>query len=389
MPPAAPLGAFGLIWFCYFGAMGTYTPFAPLWFKELGFSTLLIGAIASAQAWTRVLAPYAWGWLGDHSGSRVRLLRLSAGLSLLAAGGLLWSRSPLAVTACVVLLFLANGGVVPLAEATLARHLQTAQGGLDSGRYGRVRMWGSAGFIASVILLGLAFQYGGILLFAWLVPLTWGLLLAATLRLHASSDPPVAHEAAPPVWQVLRRPVVAWTFVSIFFTVLAHTGLYAFFSLFLDEQGHGKSVVGMLWAVSIAMEIVFFWWQGRFFARFAVHAWLQVAALAAMLRFAGTAAFGAHLAVLVLLQLLHALSFAAHHAACIACVNQYFAGALRARGQALYTVLGYGCPGVIGGVAGGWLGERLGFGSVFWAATAAAAVAWACARHARKLAAAT
>jgi PPP family 3-phenylpropionic acid transporter len=51
-------------------AIGLFNPYAPLWFKELGFSTLAIGSIASLQAWTRVVAPYAWGWLGDHGGRR-------------------------------------------------------------------------------------------------------------------------------------------------------------------------------------------------------------------------------------------------------------------------------------------------------------------------------
>ena len=31
--------------------------------------------------------------------------------------------------------------------------------------------------------------------------------------------------------------------------------------------GMGKSTVGALWAVSVAAEIAFFWWQGRFFDR--------------------------------------------------------------------------------------------------------------------------
>jgi PPP family 3-phenylpropionic acid transporter len=42
---------------------------------------------------------------------------------------------------------------------------------------------------------------------------------------------------------------------------------------------------------------------------------------------------------------------------------------LRGRGQALYTVLGYGLSGVLGGVAGGALSERFGFAAVFWAAS--------------------
>jgi MFS transporter, PPP family, 3-phenylpropionic acid transporter len=75
---AAPFRRFAALWFCYFAAIGAFNPYAPLWFKELGFSALAIGGIASLQAWSRVLAPYGWGWLGDHRGSRVKLIRAAA-----------------------------------------------------------------------------------------------------------------------------------------------------------------------------------------------------------------------------------------------------------------------------------------------------------------------
>jgi PPP family 3-phenylpropionic acid transporter len=86
--------------------------------------------------------------------------------------------------------------------------------------------------------------------------------------------------------------------------------------------------------------------------------------------------------VLVLAQALHAFTFAAHHAACIALVHRHFPGRLRGRGQALYTVLGYGVPGVLGGVAGGWLIEHQGFAAVFWAAALSGLLALLCARRA-------
>lgn len=374
---AAPLRAFGALWFCYFAAIGAFNPYAPLWFKELGFSTLAIGTIASLQAWTRVLAPYGWGWLSDHRGRRARLVQAAAALALLAALGMLGARSYAAVATCVVLLYLANGGIVPLSEATLARHLSVG-GSLDAGRYGRVRMWGSVGFIVAVLVFGALLEHAGIGWFPWVAAAASALLLAAALQLPDTPEPAQGHERSPPVWQVLRQPAVAWFFASVFFTVLAHTGLYTFFSLSLDAQGMAKSTVGLLWAVSVAAEIAFFWWQGRFFGRFTPHQWLACAAAAAALRFAATAAFGGSIGVLVLAQSLHALSFAAQHAACIAIITQHFPGSLRGRGQALYSVLGYGLSGVVGGVGGGWLSTRLGYASVFWAASAVALVGLAC-----------
>lgn len=379
--PTASLARFGTLSFFYFAAIGLFNPYAPLWFQSLGFSTLLIGGIAALQSWTRVFAPYAWSWSGDHSGRRAELIRIAAFGSLLAALGLMGVRAAVPVAVVTLLMFVANSGVVPLYEALLSQHLHTAQG-IDAARYGRVRMWGSVGFIAAVTSFGALLQYTGIEIFPAFVACMNLLLLAAALRLPATHTAAVHAEAAPPVLPLLRRPEVAWFFASTFFTVLAHTSLYAFFSLYLVSLGYGKWAVGALWAVSVVVEIVFFWFQGRWFPRLSAHRWLEVVAAVTTLRFAATAAGGAWAPVLLLAQLTHAITFAAHHAACIALVHRLFPGRLRGRGQALYTMLGYGISGVLGGLGGGWLISVFGFQTVFWAAAVCGLAAWGCARQA-------
>jgi PPP family 3-phenylpropionic acid transporter len=371
---------FGALSLTYFAAIGLFNPYAPLWFQSLGFSTLVIGSIASLQSWTRVFAPYAWSWVGDHGGRRVELIRLAAAGALLAALGLLGVRAAVPVAVVTALMFAANGGVVPLSEATLA-HLLNTSDGIDSARYGRVRMWGSVGFIVAVTLFGALLEIVGIGIFPLFVAAMNALLLWAALRLPATRAEAVHADAAPPVLPLLRRPEVAWFFASVFFTVLAHTSLYAFFSLYLVSLGYGKAAVGALWAVSVAAEIVFFWTQARWLPGLAPQRWLQIVAGVTVLRFVATAGGGAYAPVLVLAQLSHAVSFAAHHSACISLVSRWFPGRLRGRGQALYTTLGYGLSGLLGGVGGGWLISHLGFAAVFWAAALCALAGWACARQ--------
>ncbi len=397
-PAERPLRAFAGLWLAYFATIGLFNPYAPLWLQSLGMSTLAIGAIASLQAWTRLLAPYAWSWAADHSGARVALIRLAAagcllgalGLALApvvapvvapalargAAGQALWLTTWL-IPCLVALLFLANGGIVPLAEAALAQ-LLTGPNGLDAARYGRVRMWGSVGFITAVLAAGVALQPLGIAVFPWLVVTLNLALVAVAWRLPSGHEDRHAGASAPPVLPLLRQPAVAWFLASVFFTVLAHTSLYAFFSLFLVHGGYGKQAVGALWAVSVAMEILFFRLQGRWFNRLSPHGWLAVAAGVTALRFAGMALAGAQLWWLVLAQLTHAVTFAAHHAACIAVVSRHFPGRLRGRGQALYSALGYGLSGLLGGVGGGWLVERFGFAALYGAATLAGLLALGC-----------
>jgi PPP family 3-phenylpropionic acid transporter len=180
---------------------------------------------------------------------------------------------------------------------------------------------------------------------------------------------------------------VAWFFASTFFTVLAHTVLYAFLSLYLAHLGYGKAAIGAMWAVSVAMEIAFFWFQGRLLGRTSLHRWLEWVGAISALRFAAIAAAGSVPAVLVLAQMSHAITFGAHHATCIAMIHRLFPDRLRGRGQALYTILGYGLSGVLGGVGSGWLIEHIHFEAAFIASSVAAIIAWACARQASRAAA--
>ncbi len=348
-----------------------------MWFQHLGYSVLAIGTLVSLQSATRLLTPYAWGWLADHTGRRVALLRVAVAASLLCSLGLLVQPSYGFVAAVVVALFLCTAGVIPISEAALTRWV-SHEGTLDAGRYGRVRLWGSVGFIVAVSAGGFALQAIGVERFPWLVvALLAGLLLAA-MRLPAQVEPVHAAGGGGGAMAVLRQPVVAWFFAGVFLTVLAHNALYAFFSLYLADLGYTKGTIGLIWALGVAVEVAWFWFQGRWFPRLAPHRWLTIAAVVTALRLAAVAAFGAQAWVLVLAQCTHAITFAAQHTACIAVINQHFSGSLRGRGQALYTVLGYGASGVLAGVGGGALAQTFGYTAVFWAASAGALLAAGC-----------
>lgn len=376
-PERRALIAFGSVSFAYFAYTGLFSTYAPLWLQSLGFGTLAIGSLASMQAATRLVGPYAWGWLADHSGARTTLLRWAVALALASSLGYLGAQSWPWIVAITVALFLCTSGVIPLNEAALA-HLVSRDGALDAGRYGRVRVWGSVGFILAVAGSGFVLQWLDVARFPLLVVALLALLLAAALRL-----PPVreaahtAHSAAGAL-AVLRRPPVAWFFAGVFFTVLAHTSLYVFFSLYLAALGYATAAIGLMWSLAVVVEMGWFWFQGRWVRRLTMHGWLLLAALATLLRFAAIAALGDVAWVLVLAQGLHAITFAAQHTACIGLISEHFPGRLRGRGQALYTVLGYGASGVIGGVAGGALSEAWGYRAVFWAAAAAGGVAALC-----------
>jgi MFS transporter, PPP family, 3-phenylpropionic acid transporter len=366
----------------YFAHIGFFNPYLTLWLKDLGLPILVISLLASVQSVTRVFAPYVWGAVSDHTGERVRLLRFSAAVALVASIGLWIPGGPWWVALVLLVLFTHTSSMMGLTEAAMA-HLVAG----DWGRYGRIRLWGSAGFLLTVFAAGGWFERFGMGHFPAWASITLLVVLVCTWRLPDVREPPAAHaDARAPVWPVLRQPVVRWFFGALFFHVMAHFAIYAYFSLYLDSMGYSKAMIGTLWAVSVVMEIGWFFAQGKLLGRFTMPHWLYACGLAAVVRMAMIGGMSQWLVALFLAQMLHALTFAAHHTACIAVVSQYFPGRLRGRGQALFTVVGYGFGGAIGVLAGGAIAERWGFGAVFWVAAALCAVGTYCAWRVNRLA---
>lgn len=370
----------------YFAHIGFFNPYLPLWLKEAGYGLLAISVLTSVQSLTRLVAPYGWGWLSDHTGERVKLLRFCATSAMIISAALWLKLSFAALVLVLLLMFLNTSAMMPMSEAAMA-HLVSQGGSFDPKKYGRVRLWGSMGFLLTVFAAGAWFEHFGLQDFpAWTVA-SLALVVLSVWRLPDLKEAHPAHTEALPVWPVLRQARVRWFFLALFFHVLSHMGIYVFFSLYLDELGYSKTMIGLLWAVSVIVEIGWFFTQSRWLPWLSARAWLVLCAGVMLVRMVITFSAADVLVCLLVAQALHAITFATHHSVCIALVSEMFPGRLRGRGQALYTVLGYGLPGVLGGLAGGALSASWGLVTVFQAAAVCAALgtvsAWCCWRTAR------
>ena len=381
-PASAPVSVapFAGLSIAYFAHAGFFSTYLPLWLKHLGYGVQAIGLLVAIGSATRLFGPYLWGWLSDHTNARTRLMRWAAALALLGGLALPWEPVVLWLGLALLLLYTATSALMPLSEAALAQ-VVTRDGVFDSHRYGRVRLWGSLGFLLTVLVAGTWFETHGMATFSWGAVLSLAAITLAVWRLPELKDPPHPNTGKPAMAPVLRQPAVRWFLASVFLHVMAHMPLYLYLSLYLDELGYSKTFIGVAWALSVLIEIAWFFGQGRWFGRFRPATWLTLAATVAVLRMGLIAGGASWWWLLLLAQLLHAVTFAAHHTACIALLTEHFPGSLRSRGQGLYAVIGYGLPGVLMGLGGGWLSARLDLSAVFWVATASSALAiWSTSR---------
>jgi PPP family 3-phenylpropionic acid transporter len=195
------------------------------------------------------------------------------------------------------------------------------------------------------------------------------LVVGASLAIRVAPVAPSAHDR-PPLFGVLRQPGVASFFLSVSLMCGAHMALYAFYSLYLERAGYSKSVIGMMWALGVVCEVVFFYFQSHVFARFGAQRVIMVAFAVAVLRFALIGAGADWLWVLIAAQVMHAVSFGAHHSASVQAMQRWFAGPLQASGQALYMSLGYGVGGTLGGLLMSLVWDKVSPEGMFYAAAA-------------------
>lgn len=354
-------------YFFYYAFIGMFAPYWSLYLQSIHFDAVEIAILMSVQPVMRMIAPNIWGWLADHTGKRLLVVQAAAMLSAVFYLGVFVTTSFWGMLLVLGLMSFFWSASMPLVEATTLTYL-----GQHTSRYGRIRSWGSIGFIVSVVGLGYAFDYIAIawLLWAGLV-CEFGILIFSRQIPH--TEVLAHHTDHQPIKRIVLQPRVLALFGACFLMSVAHGPYYTFYSIYLVEHGYAKSAVGGLWALGVICEIgVFFlmpWLARRYgFTRILIGSFSL-----AVLRFMLIGWGVDWLLLLLIAQVLHAATFGAYHAASVGLVHEFFQGRHQSRGQALFGSLTYGAGGMLGGLASGPIWQHYG-ASVLYSCSAGMAL---------------
>ncbi len=356
-------------YFFYFAFVGAMAPFWGLYLHSLEFNAFQIGVLMSLLQVMRIFAPNIWGHIADRTGKRIAIVQLAALVCLVAFIGVFFAKTFWWLFAVMSLISFFWSASLPLVEATTLTHL-----GDHSDRYGRIRLWGSVGFILVVVGLGALLDHASISLMPWVV---MGLLVGIVLTSRMIPEAEIAHHEHVhiPMRAVLRRPEVVTLFAAALLMAAAHGPYYTFFTLHLVQTGYSKSFAGWLWALGVVCEIGIFLVMPRVFRSLRPETVLLATLLIAAVRFLLIGWQADNLPVLLFAQLLHALTFGAYHASALALVHRHFTGKNQARGQALYNSVAFGVGGTIGSLYSGAAWDALGAGATFSIASGCALLA--------------
>ena len=239
-------------YFFYFAFVGTYAPYWGLYLKSIQLTAIEIGVLMSVQPVMRMFAPALWGWLAEHTGNRLRVIRAAALASVLCYAGVFFTSSFWGMFGVLAAMGFFWTASMPLVEATTLSYL-----GKNTAHYGRIRSWGSVGFIVAALTLGALFDYVPIrwLLWAGLAVMV-GIMAFSRLLPATAAEPHHADHLH--LHQIALQPAVM-AFLSVgFLMAVVHGPYYTFFSIFLVEHHYAKSTVGLLWTLGVVCEIGIF-----------------------------------------------------------------------------------------------------------------------------------
>lgn len=351
----------------YFAVTGAFVPYWSVYLKEIGYGAVAIGIVMALPMATKIFAPYIWGAIADFTGRRVWTIRLAAILAassmavLAVEQGIWWL-----IIVITIFSFFWNAAL-PQFEAVTLNHLYPR----GEHYYSLIRLWGSVGFILSVLCLGWAFDWFSIIWLPSILTILLTLLWVMSLKVPEAAMPAInQHEKS--FNKVIRQPTVVFLLLTCFLIQASHGPYYSFFTLYLHKNGYGSGLSGLLWSIGVFAEIAIFMFMHRLLPWFGARKLLLFATVITTVRWSLIAGWANDLPVLVFGQTLHAASYGIYHVASISLIHRYFPGRLQGRGQALYSSLSFGLGGALGSIMSGYAWNALGPSEIYWIAAALA-----------------
>lgn len=339
-------------YFWYFAAIGVLEPYLTLYYRHLGFSGAQIGFLSALAAGALAVGPAIWTAWADAVGRQQAVFAWNtwvAGILLLLVPAF---PAFLPLVLVVGLFSFVRSPLIPLANAMVLHALGPRPEG-----FGRVRLWGSVGYIAAAVLVG------------WLIDRAGARLgiLAGALALFACGGMVRGRAGqaamALPAWREFRALFTNGNFVGFLgatFLARVSSGTYTtFFTIHLETLGISKAVAGLAWALGVASEVAIMASWRRIATRGSLRTLLAVGLTAHALRWYLYTTTAREAGILGI-QLLHGLTFGLFYLAAVQFVDETTPSPLRATGQGIFAAATFGLGGIIGNLLSGGLYDAVG-----------------------------
>ena len=365
-PQGLPYWRLSGFYFLFFVTVGILLPYWSLYLKSIGMDARQIGILSSLMVFSKVFISFFWGWLVDHTGRRMQVIRIASLFSAVSFTAVLYVESFWGLFFVLLAFSLFWSASLPQMEAATLAHL-----GESTHAYTGIRVWGSIGFILAVWYLGMLFETIAIGFVPLMVLVS--IVIVWLMSLFIPETKIIHHEQVyESLLVTLFRPKVIALFIVCFLMLASHGTYYTFYSIYLEDNGYSSTFIGQMWALGVIAEVILFIFMHKLILLYSLRVLLMLSLLLAALRWLMTGLFVEYVSVMIIAQTLHAASFGMYHAVAIQYVHKFFRGRLQGRGQALYSSSSFGAGMAIGSLISGYAWDRAGAPACFEGAALAA-----------------
>ncbi|MAH84216.1 MAG: 3-phenylpropionate MFS transporter [Rhodospirillaceae bacterium TMED8] len=323
---------FALYYSTAFAVVGILMPFWPLWLQSKGLNVENIGAVMALGIAIKTLTNPMIAGVADVRGERKRIMSILIFLAVLTFALFHNVQGFWGILVITLMFQMCWSPNMPLMESLV---MQTAK--QNPINYGRVRLWGSMTFILSAWGLGYLLKEQPIDLVYW-----GALLFLMTTFFTTLSLPDTRIPRPQKGHQPLIRVLGDRTFVSLVIACgliqSSHAVYYTFGTIHWQTAGHSEPVIGWLWAEGVIAEVVLFIWGAALIKKIGATKLIALGGLAGLIRWVATGLTDA-LPALMILQLLHAFTFAATHLGAIYFIANRIDSQNSATAQSVYAGL--------------------------------------------------
>jgi len=318
---------------------------------DLEYSTFSIGIIFSITALMRFITPFFFLKLFTLDQSLFKKSLLFLILSLLTSYYSVYEFYQFLITS--ILFGISISLILPFIEAI-------ALDKLDKSMYGRVRLFGSIGFMI-VALFVARYEFGTIIILNYIVGLA---IITSIFALLVSYYDEVNVKSEESNSFSIKEDYQFW--ISVFLMQLSFGAYYNFFTIYETDHGISIASTSYLWSIGVIAEITMLYYQGSILKKYSFLTLIKLSTILTALRWYLTYLFASNTILLYIIQTLHAFSFALYHTSVI--MYLFMLHKDKRLSQQFFLGIGYGLGGAVGAVMAGELyGEYLFLYSAFFA----------------------
>jgi len=331
-------------YFFYFAVIAVHIIFIPKVLNLLGYAPSEIGIIFSAAPLVRFILPFFF-----LKGLELSQTIFKSSLVLLVVSGILFYLSLhnfYALLFTNIILGIALGLTLPYVEVIALEYI-------GHERYGKVRLFGSVGFILVALLLVKFLSSAEVAIFYLMSMLSLSALFAYLISKKEQKQ----HHRSASAYSSTFDFKSHWSlWLGLILMQVSFAPYYNFFTIFETAHGVSMDMSVYLWSFGVVVEILMLYTQGRLL-RHNLLLILQITTAFTAFRWFLIYQFPDDLAILFAAQSLHALSFALFHSAAISYLYSLYPQKKLA--QQFFLGLTYGFGGLIGAITSGYIYEYM------------------------------